>query len=99
MNVFNLRFSLEHDEMDQKLEATRRDMLNLKKQNEEKDQIIRDLEEKLEDSIGTLDQKKYENKKLSKEVKKLKRLIDEEKNKITRNQRFNRILDHIENID
>ena len=85
--------------MDQKFDAARRELLNFKKLNGEKDQMIKTLEDKLEDTEGTLDQKKYENKKLAKEVKKLKRLIEEEKNKITRNQRFNRILDHIESID
>ena len=46
-----------------------------------------------------LEQKKHEAKKLAKEVKKLKRLLDEEKMKAQRGQRFNRIMDHIDSID
>ena len=46
-----------------------------------------------------LEQKKHEAKKLAKEVKKLKRLLDEEKMKAQRSQRFNRIMDHIDSID
>ena len=37
------------------------------------------LEDKVEDSESMLEQKKHEAKKLAKEVKKLKRLLDEEK--------------------
>ena len=57
------------------------------------------MEDKVEDSEAMLEQKKYEAKKLAKEVKKLKRMLEDEKNKTQRNLRFNRILDHIDNID
>ena len=64
-----------------------------------KDELIRKLEDKVEDSESMLEQKKHEAKKLAKEVKKLKRLLDEEKMKAQRSQRFNRIMDHIDSID
>ena len=57
------------------------------------------LEETVEDAQIKLDQKKHEAKKLTKEVKKLKRLLEEERTKIQRNLQFNRIIDHINNID
>ena len=93
------RYSHEHDEIEQKLDATRREMLNYKRQNSEKEQITKQLEEKLEDAENVLEQKKYEAKKLTKEVKKLKRLLEEEKTNAQRSHRFHRILDHIDNID
>ena len=74
-------------------------MLLLKRQNVEKDEMVKQMEEKLEDAQIMLDQKKHEAKKLAKEVKKLKRLLDEEKVHAQRSQRFHRILDHIDNID
>ena len=97
LNFF--RFSHEHDDTEQKLDATRREMLSSKRQNAEKDELIRKLEDKVEDSESMLEQKKHEAKKLAKEVKKLKRLLDEEKMKAQRGQRFNRIMDHIDSID
>ena len=57
------------------------------------------MEDKVEDAQAVLEQKKHETKKLAKEVKKLKKLLEEEKNKAQRSLRFNRILDHIDNID
>lgn len=74
-------------------------MLNYKRQKTEKEETIKDLEEKLEDKDAIIDQKKYEIKKLAKEVKKLKRLLEEEKVNAQKNQRFHRIMDHIDNID
>ena len=74
-------------------------MLSSKRQNADKDELIRKLEDKVEDSESMLEQKKHEAKKLAKEVKKLKRMLDEEKMKAQRSQRFNRIMDHIDSID
>lgn len=85
--------------MEQKLDTTRRELISHRRQNAEKDDVIGKLEEKLEDANNVLEQKKHEAKKLAKEVKKLKRLLDEEKDRTLRNQRFNKIMDHIENID
>ena len=93
------RCSHEQDEMEQKLDTTRRDMLTYKRQCSEKDEKIVKLEETVEDAQIQLDQKKHEAKKLTKEVKKLKRLLEEERTKIQRNLQFNRIIDHINNID
>ena len=81
------------------MDATRREMLSSKRQNADKDELIRKLEDKVEDSESMLEQKKHEAKKLAKEVKKLKRMLDEEKMKAQRSQRFNRIMDHIDSID
>ena len=96
---FQNRCSHEHDEMEQKLDATRREMLLYKRQCSEKDEKLAKIEEKAEDFQTQLEQKKHEAKKLAKEVKKLKRLLEEERNKTLKNQRFNRIVDHIDNID
>ena len=74
-------------------------MLSSKRQVSEKEESIKKLEDKVEDSESMLEQKKHEAKKLAKEVKKLKRLLDEEKMKAQRSQRFNRIIDHIDSID
>jgi len=93
------RYSHEQDEMEQKLDATRKEMLGYKRQNCEKEEKLVKLEEKSEDLQVQLEQKKHEAKKLAKEVKKLKRMLEEEKGKSQRNQRFNRIIDHIDNID
>ena len=75
------------------------EMLGFKRQNCEKEEKIVKLEEKSEDLQVQLEQKKHEAKKLAKEVKKLKRMLEEEKGKSQRNQRFNRIIDHNDNID
>ena len=96
---FLFRFSHEHDDTEQKLDATRRELLSSKRQIAEKDESIKQLEDKVEDTESMLEQKKHEAKKLAKEVKKLKRLLDDEKMKAQRSQRFNRILDHIDSID
>lgn len=93
------RFSHEHDDTEQKLDATRRELLTIKRKISEKDETMKILEDKVEDSESMLEQKKHEAKKLAKEVKKLKRLLDEEKMKAQRSQRFNRIMDHIDSID
>lgn len=93
------RFSHEHDDTEQKLDATRRELLTSKRKISEKDETMKILEDKVEDSESMLEQKKHEAKKLAKEVKKLKRLLDEEKMKAQRSQRFNRIMDHIDSID
>ena len=50
-----------------------------KRQIAEKDESIKQLEDKVEDTESMLEQKKHEAKKLAKEVKKLKRLLDDEK--------------------
>jgi len=92
------RFSHEHDDTEQKLDATRRELLTSKRKISEKDETMKILEDKVEDSESMLEQKK-QAKKLAKEVKKLKRLLDEEKMKAQRSQRFNRIMDHIDSID
>ena len=94
-----LRYSHEHDEIEQKSDTTRRDLLHFKRLNAEKEEVITDMEDKVEDAQAVLEQKKHETKKLAKEVKKLKKLLEEEKNKAQRSLRFNRILDHIDNID
>lgn len=95
----DFRFSNEHDDMEQKLDTTRRELMSQKRQSAERGETISKLEERLEDANAVLEQKKHETKKLAKEVKKLKRLLDEEKNRTLRSQRFNKILDHIDNID
>ena len=81
------------------MDTTRRELLSCKRQNSEKEELIKKLEDKVEDAESMLEQKKHEAKKLAKEVKKLKRLLDEEKAKGQRSQRFNRIMDHIDSID